>query len=138
MNVGVEQVAFAVYGVPNMFFGALPMRTRSVNLLVASILLALAPTPASSESCSGCACRGGPGYRDAKGQCVGHAQLYSRCGVPPTTRCTFEGGPKVGRSAVPPDWTPAQHTQWLAQRSAASPGPETRQTITIPAELPAQ
>jgi hypothetical protein len=49
-------------------------------------------------ACTGCGCRGGPGYRGPDGHCVGWAQLNSRCGNPPTTRCTYEGtsGPGVG------------------------------------------
>ena len=94
------------------------MRKRTVVLALTALLL-LPAGEALADKCEGCACRGGPGYRDAKGQCVGHAQLYSRCGTPPTTRCTFEGASHVGKNAVPPEWTPAQHTQWLAERNAA-------------------
>jgi len=49
---------------------------------------------ASTEAvlaCSGCGCRGGPGYRGPDGRCVGWKQLNSTCGNPPTSRCTFEG-----------------------------------------------
>ena len=94
------------------------MRMRLATLILSPFLLALPQAPAAADSCSGCACRGGPGYRDAKGQCVGHAQLYSRCGTPPTTRCTFEGAAQISRGAVPPEWTREQHTQWLAERNA--------------------
>ena len=98
-------------------------------------LIVLAALPAQADKCEGCACRGGPGYRDAKGQCVGHAQLYSRCGTPPTTRCTFEGASHVGRSAVPPEWSPADHAQWLAARNAAR-RPDAANEGTTPARQP--
>jgi hypothetical protein len=94
------------------------MRLRLATSLVVLAAVSL-PVEAVAEVCKGCACRGGPGYRDARGQCVGHAQLYSRCGVPPTTRCTFEGTAQVGRTAVPPEWPQAQHAAWLASRNAA-------------------
>ncbi len=41
--------------------------------------------------CSGCGCRGGPGYRGPDGRCVGFQQLFGVCGVPPAQKCTFEG-----------------------------------------------
>jgi hypothetical protein len=47
-------------------------------------------------ACSGCGCRGGPGYRGPDGRCVGWAQLNAKCGNPPTSRCTYEGGPGQG------------------------------------------
>ena len=42
--------------------------------------------------CSGCGCRGGPGWRSKRtGQCVGWKNLYSECGNPPSPdRCTKE------------------------------------------------
>ncbi|AVO46089.1 hypothetical protein C6569_13975 [Phreatobacter cathodiphilus] len=50
--------------------------------------------------CQGCGCRGGPGYRGPDNRCVGFRQLDRVCGVPPTTRCTFEGSsPNTGMNA---------------------------------------
>src|SRR5262245_4338920 len=46
--------------------------------------------------CSGCGCRGGPGYRGPDGQCVGFRQLDKVCGVPPTENCVFENAPGTG------------------------------------------
>ncbi len=93
------------------------MSTRVTAMVLTLLPLVFLPSEAAAESCSGCACRGGPGYRDSKGHCVAHKQLYSRCGVVPTTKCTFEGASHIGRNAVPPEWTPAQHTAWLAART---------------------
>lgn len=45
-------------------------------------------------SCSGCGCKGGPGYRDANG-CVSWAQLEKRCGPSPHKGCTKECIPVV-------------------------------------------
>jgi hypothetical protein len=56
-------------------------------------LLALVISPA--DACSGCGCRGGPGYRGPSGRCVGWADIGRTCGSPPTTRCTPEG-PNAG------------------------------------------
>jgi hypothetical protein len=43
-----------------------------------------------AQVCSGCGCRGGPGYRGPDGNCVGWKVLSRVCGTPPTTRCTPE------------------------------------------------
>jgi hypothetical protein len=46
--------------------------------------------------CSGCGCKGGPGYRapreppGTKGQCVGYKNILSICGPPPHTLCHRE------------------------------------------------
>ena len=42
--------------------------------------------------CSGCGCRGGPGWRSKRtGQCVGWENLARECGNPPSPkRCTKE------------------------------------------------
>lgn len=45
-------------------------------------------------SCTGCGCKGGPGYRDEKG-CVSWAKLESQCGPSPHKRCTKECIPVV-------------------------------------------
>jgi hypothetical protein len=58
------------------------------------LLLVIAFLVVSSETllaCTGCGCRGGPGYRGPDGRCVGGKQLNSTCGTPPTSRCTYEG-----------------------------------------------
>jgi len=43
--------------------------------------------------CAGCGCKGGPGYRDAQGQCVGYANLIQKCGPPPHQGCRAECAP---------------------------------------------
>lgn len=63
------------------------MRTSMIALAVL-----IAGGPAWADVCDYCGCRGGPGYRDADGRCVGHKALKKVCGSPPTTRCTYEGG----------------------------------------------
>ncbi|MBU1213188.1 MAG: hypothetical protein KJ587_18255 [Alphaproteobacteria bacterium] len=42
--------------------------------------------------CSGCGCRGGPGWRSKKtGKCVSDKQLRKQCGSPPSKKlCTKE------------------------------------------------
>lgn len=54
--------------------------------------------PACSDlpPCRGCGCRGGPGWRGPNGRCVGYRALDRVCGVPPTTRCTYEGATGAG------------------------------------------
>lgn len=66
-----------------------------------AVLHGTAPVAFSAECadlprCTGCGCKGGPGYRGPNGQCVGYAQLARVCGTPPTTRCTFEDAPNTG------------------------------------------
>jgi hypothetical protein len=46
--------------------------------------------------CSGCGCRGGPGYRSPDGHCVGFRELSRVCGPNPTSVCTFENAPNTG------------------------------------------
>lgn len=60
-----------------------------VIVVVASLL----PLPALAAKCDWCGCRGGPGYRMPNGKCAGRRALRRVCGDPPSTRCTFEGGP---------------------------------------------
>jgi len=45
--------------------------------------------------CSGCGCKGGPGYRDTDNHCVSHKDLTKKCGVPPSQRCTYEGAKQI-------------------------------------------
>lgn len=45
----------------------------------------------AEEVCSGCGCKGGPGYRGPNAQCVGWARLNKVCGNPPTKKCRAEG-----------------------------------------------
>jgi hypothetical protein len=57
-----------------------------------------------AEACDFCGCRGGPGWRhNESGKCMSHMEWLSRCGNPPTTRCTCELGeacPKPPVAAV--------------------------------------
>ena len=46
--------------------------------------------------CSGCGCKGGPGYRGPDGRCVGFKNLAKVCGAPAEMRCTFENAPGTG------------------------------------------
>ena len=58
-----------------------------------AVLLAVAAIGLATDAfaaCSGCGCRGGPGYRGQNGKCVGWDQLARICGKPPTTRCKPE------------------------------------------------
>lgn len=49
--------------------------------------------------CTGCGCKGGPGYRaparddGKKGHCASYARLVAECGPPPHERCTRECAP---------------------------------------------
>lgn len=74
------------------------MRT---NALILAVLLVAVPAPAPAACpeqppCTGCGCKGGPGYRGPDGQCVGFRNLAKVCGDPPDTRCVFENAPGTG------------------------------------------
>jgi hypothetical protein len=43
--------------------------------------------------CRGCGCKGGPGYRDQAGHCVGYADIIQKCGPPPHHLCKAECAP---------------------------------------------
>lgn len=70
-------------------------------------------TAASAQPCSGCGCRGGPGYRGPDGRCVGWKDISRTCGSPPTTRCKAEG-PAAGAEEAA-----AQGAAARAKRDAA-------------------
>ena len=58
------------------------MRTLIVAGAVVCVMMASAHAT--------CGTRGGPGFRDHNGHCVGWDALGRTCGSPPTTRCTAE------------------------------------------------
>lgn len=69
----------------------------------AVFLFALSLAPFDSISCSGCSCRGGPGYRARDGKCVGWKDLKRKCGDPPETRCADERSGKRSDEAQSDD-----------------------------------
>jgi hypothetical protein len=58
--------------------------------VIAWLVIAQPMEPFVPARCSGCSCRGGPGYRAEDGKCVGWKELKRKCGDPPTTRCSDE------------------------------------------------
>jgi len=69
-----------------------------LSVLAFAMLLGVRPAIAACPErppCSGCGCKGGPGYRAPDGHCVGFKELDKVCGNPPT-RCTFENAPGTG------------------------------------------
>ena len=70
---------------------------RICPLLTADLVRAIMPAVTGHGSCatrcSGCGCKGGPGYRDAQGQCVGYANIIQKCGPPPHSGCHAECAP---------------------------------------------
>jgi len=63
---------------------------RAAAIAALSFAVSL-PAVGLADACSGCGCRGGPGYRGPSGRCVGWSEIGRTCGDPPTTRCTPEG-----------------------------------------------
>eukprot|EP01034_Spumella_vulgaris_P017409 gene17409-biopygen15290 len=55
---------------------------------VAMWLAALAA--AHGQTCSGCGCGGGPGYRGPDGQCTTWENIGAVCGTPPSAGCKAE------------------------------------------------
>ena len=74
----------------------------SLVLLAALALFTAAPTSSALAQCperppcTGCGCKGGPGYRGPDGKCVGFRNLTRVCGNPPMLRCVFENAPGTG------------------------------------------
>lgn len=77
-----------------------------IKLFFIAILLLLWPTPSFAENieqvayCSGCGCKGGPGWRIHKsGKCASYKNIAKQCGNPPNpSQCTNE---LVGRTRAP-------------------------------------
>jgi hypothetical protein len=70
---------------------------KAFFLALGALALAAPPAlvlvvPSEAAACSGCGCRGGPGWRSKRtGQCVGWDDLTRECGNPPDpARCTKE------------------------------------------------
>jgi hypothetical protein len=78
---------------PSLGVGAMRVFGRLIHLAI--ILGAILWPIAGTQACSGCGCRGGPGYRGPNGRCVGWSDIGRTCGDPPSTRCTPEG-PNAG------------------------------------------
>jgi hypothetical protein len=86
--------------------GGSPRGLRLFAVLVAVAVVGIAVLPAFAAPvtkpvskmsvievrCTGCGCRGGPGWRSNKtGKCVVEKQLRKQCGSPPSeNRCTKE------------------------------------------------
>ncbi|GGF88760.1 hypothetical protein GCM10007301_55880 [Azorhizobium oxalatiphilum] len=78
-------------------------RSAGPLILLAAFLL-VPPAAGAAEAagcperpaCTGCGCKGGPGYRGPDGRCVGFRELAKVCGDPPDRRCVFENAPGTG------------------------------------------
>jgi hypothetical protein len=78
------------------------MYSRALLAVLATFAISSALPIAVSQAacpdrpaCTGCGCKGGPGYRSPDGHCVGFKELDKVCGNPPT-RCVFENAPGTG------------------------------------------
>lgn len=85
------------------------MSRRMIVLLGALTLFgSVAPFDDATARCTGCACRGGPGFRSPAGACVGWKNLVRICGPAPHSKCKDERGlratPRIGQLL---DQTPA-------------------------------
>ena len=71
--------------------------TRVCPLLTDDLLQKVIPEVTGKGTCKafcrGCGCKGGPGYRDQDGRCVGYAEIIRKCGPPPHSLCTAECAP---------------------------------------------
>jgi hypothetical protein len=80
---------------------ALGLGGRAVTLFASILIVLLIAVSAPAAACKGCGCRGGPGWRDAAGECVGWARMKKACGDPPdSARCTNEGANNGESDAV--------------------------------------
>lgn len=62
-------------------------RERALRSAAIFCICILCNLPAAHAICGE---KGGPGYRDGNGKCVGWDNFKSACGVPPETRCKAE------------------------------------------------
>src|SRR5262249_6449561 len=92
---------------------------RGSEAMIRAFLVAMTIAPllvgaVDAQICSGCGCRGGPGYRGPDGNCVGWKALDRICGRPPTTRCTPElvnsDKPTTPKGPLPVAPGPSMHT----------------------------
>ena len=62
---------------------------KSGEIMRTSLILALS-VMCCQPALAACGDKGGPGYRNSSGNCVGWEALARQCGNPPTTKCTAE------------------------------------------------
>lgn len=91
------------------------MRRLTFSVIV---LMSFVTAAAAEERCSGCGCKGGPGYRSPSGHCVGWAQLSRVCGTPPSARCSAEGPALIALGAAA-----------IAKATGVGGSPDTRATL---------
>lgn len=60
-----------------------------MRLILAVAIMALCAGDVAAR-CSGCGCRGGPGYRAPEGKCASWKDIARKCGTPPETKCKDE------------------------------------------------
>ena len=65
------------------------LASRLIGGVFALLLIATA-SPSLACMCTGCGCKGGPGFRGPDGRCVSYKKLMSVCGQPATMNCTDE------------------------------------------------
>ena len=64
------------------------MRYRAMVLVSGLSLLGFAATiDEAAARCTGCSCRGGPGFRSPEGTCVSWKNLVRICGPAPHAKC---------------------------------------------------
>jgi len=73
---------------------------RAALLAFLSALMLASTVDNAIARCSGCSCRGGPGFRSPNGRCVGWKDFVRICGPAPHTLCKDER-PKR-RTTAPP------------------------------------
>lgn len=99
------------------------------TLAAAAFLIFTGPALAMADChCEGCGCKGGPGYRDTAGHCVGWKKLARTCGEPPTVRCAEEKAKQV----CPSEARHPHQADELAERSKAEAAPRPQPPLSTP------
>ncbi|HEV7286316.1 MAG TPA: hypothetical protein VGN75_15785 [Kaistia sp.] len=100
-------------------------RPLDIFLVLAGIVALAWISAMPASACSGCGCRGGPGYRGPNGRCVSWANIGRVCGSPPGERCSPEapnaGAEEAARLGVRP---PKLERPALSQETPPEPKPE--------------
>src|SRR5436190_22481995 len=73
------------------------------TVVIAAAIFLVGMSQAANAVTQGCASRGGPGWRDPKGDCAGWNKFPTQCGFPPEKKCSFEGAQYA--HSVPPGAT---------------------------------
>lgn len=90
----VVLIAFVCSGAPSRADGEALCPSMS-EVLVSKVAAWIKGKGQCKAYCTGCGCKGGPGFRDSQGNCVRWAEVITKCGLSPHRGCRRECHPVV-------------------------------------------